>query len=367
MSGSFVDRDELADVEWDNQRKDWVRPDVDRSALKELSKRSTGHSLLRLLYFVALLAGAAAATVYTSRIHLLLALPTLYFYFFVYGFWVAPGHELQHQIVFARSATWLSEIIFYLVQALMWNSPTYARVSHRLHHRYTMVRGVDPETEWPEVVTSKWLQRYVMELVGRILVVWAVVELVKHIVLQVKRACGMKDRMMREHCTEHQVRAIQIESISILIFHVAIAYVAISFQVWWLLVFVTIAWQIGSAMEWLWHATKHIARPFNVKDHRINTRSIKVSPFIRSIFWGLDHHVDHHLYPGVPSKNLPELHRILEPELPDPDNIFGCWAEMFEIARTKDSDPQKEFVSTVPRKPGPADLGKVDHGARPKP
>ncbi len=31
--------------------------------------------------------------------------------------------------------------------ALLWNSPRYARSSHMLHHRCTMVRGMDPECD----------------------------------------------------------------------------------------------------------------------------------------------------------------------------------------------------------------------------
>jgi fatty acid desaturase len=118
-----------------------------------------------------------------------------------------------------------------------------------------------------------------------------------------------------------------------------------------LLLFVTIAWQIGSAFEQLWHMTKHVGRPYNVNDHRLNTRSIHVSRFIKLIFWGLDDHVDHHLHPVVPSRNLPKLHRILEKDLPDPDTIFGCWAEMFEITREKDIDPRREFVPVELRTP----------------
>jgi hypothetical protein len=36
---------------------------------------------------------------------------------------------------------------------------------------------------------------------------------------------------------------------------------------------------------------------------------------------------------------------LLEKDLPVPDNIFGCWAEMFEISREKARDPRSEFVS----------------------
>ena len=35
----FAGRVDIALVEWDNQRKDWIRPPVDRTVLKELAER----------------------------------------------------------------------------------------------------------------------------------------------------------------------------------------------------------------------------------------------------------------------------------------------------------------------------------------
>ena len=166
MSGArFATREELAGCEWDNQRKDWKRPKVDRDVLKKLSERSTRNGILRVAWFVLLLTASAIAAVYVGTINPWLAIPVLYLYYFFYGFWVAIAHELQHKTVFAESADWFSEILFFFVQVIIWNSPTYARISHRLHHRYTMVRNVDPETDWPEVITSRvaaevpWLAR----------------------------------------------------------------------------------------------------------------------------------------------------------------------------------------------------------------
>jgi fatty acid desaturase len=341
----FATRNELAGCEWDPQRKDWKRPSIDRQVLKDLSERSTLNGLLRIAYFLFLLTASALATVYVSRVNLWLALPVLYLYYFLYGFWVAIVHELQHKTVFAQSAEWLNEAFFYFVQTIVWNSPTYARISHRLHHRYTMVRGVDPETDWPEVITSRWLRRFLLYLVLRILAVGAVIELARSIKIQIERAAGKRDRMIRDHCSEKEIIAIRIESLAILLIHAAVAAAAIVFRVWEPLVFVTLAWHIGSPMEILWHATEHIGRPYNVNDHRLNTRSVQVNGFIKSIFWGLDDHVDHHLYPIVPSRNLPRLHRILAKDLPEPDNILGCWAEMFAISREKDHDPKCEFLS----------------------
>ncbi|MDA0991966.1 MAG: fatty acid desaturase, partial [Verrucomicrobia bacterium] len=159
----FVPREKLSEYEWAPANKRWVRPKVDHEVLDKLCERSTLNGFLRVGWFMALLAASAAATIWVSRINIWLAIPVLYSYYFLYGFWVAIAHELQHRMVFAKSLNWFSDIFFFFVQVLLWNSPRYARISHQLHHRYTMVRGIDPETDWPDVITSKWLKKFLRD------------------------------------------------------------------------------------------------------------------------------------------------------------------------------------------------------------
>ena len=207
-----------------------------------------------------------------------------------------------------------------------------------------MVQGIDPETDWPEVITSKWLRRYLLWLILNILVVGAVVQFFCDVGRQISRVMGIKDRMMRDRCSDEDNRAIRIESLAILLFHAGVIALSIWFRRWEPIVFITIAWQIGNAIEFLWHQTEHIGRMYNVNDFRLCTRSIKVSRFIKLIYWGLDDHVDHHIFPGVPSRNLPKLHEILKKDLPESKNVVDCWREMFVIAREKDSHPEHEYV-----------------------
>jgi fatty acid desaturase len=150
--------------------------------------------------------------------------------------------------------------------------------------------------------------------------------------------------MMREQCTEQDCRVIRIESAAILLVHAAVIVTAVIFKTWWPVLFVTIAWQVGSGMETLWHSTEHIGRAYNVNDQRLATRSVKVGRVLRLLYGGLDDHVDHHLYPAVPSRNLPKLHQILKENLPEPRGMLDCWKEMFAIAREKDAHPSSEYV-----------------------
>ncbi|HVP19742.1 MAG TPA: hypothetical protein VMU36_12150 [Spirochaetia bacterium] len=113
-SPAFAARNQLSRFEWDTQRKDWKRPPIDRQALKELSKRSTLNGVVRVAWFLFLLAVPAVAAISVSRINPWLSIPVLYVSYFFYGFWVAIAHELQHKTVFAESADLFSEVFFSL-------------------------------------------------------------------------------------------------------------------------------------------------------------------------------------------------------------------------------------------------------------
>jgi fatty acid desaturase len=344
MKLSFTERAALADFEWELTKTFKNRVKVDKEILRQLSERSNLHGLLRTVLYTAALVLCAWGAVAAGRVHWALAVPVLYLYWFFYGFWVALGHELQHKMVFAKSWDRLSEGIYFFVQAFMWNSPRYARISHQLHHRYTMVRGKDPETDWPEVMNLKFLRRYFGRLLSQIFIVGAVPALGRDVGLQIRRISGQKDWMMRDFCSDKDCVRIRIESAAILLLHLAVVLAAVIFRIWWPVLFVTVAWQIGSQIENLWHATEHIGRVYNVNDQRLATRSVKVGPLVHLLYGGLDDHVDHHLFPVVPSRNLPKLHKLLGKDLPEPRRMRDCWKEMFAIATEKSLSASHEHV-----------------------
>jgi fatty acid desaturase len=344
MQLAFKPRQQLADFEWELTQSFKNRVDLDRETIRTLSERSNLHGLLRVALFSAALVLLAWGSITAASLHGALAILPLYGYWFLYGFLVALGHELQHKMVFRSTWEPFSEIIYFLVQVCMWNSPRYARISHRLHHRFTMVRGIDPETDWPAVITSAWLRRYLRGTLSSIFVVGVPRKLAGDIRIQIARIIGKKDRMMRDHCSEKDCRRIRMESAAILAIHVGVVAASLWFWTPWPVLLVTVAWQIGSAMESLWHSTEHIGRIYDVNDQRLATRSVRVSPLIRLLYGGLDDHVDHHLFPSVPSMNLPKLHQALSRDLAPPLSMIGCWREMFAIAREKDVRADSEFV-----------------------
>jgi len=344
MDLKFTAREELSEYEWNPQAKKWRRPDISIETLKELSKRSTWNGLWRFGFYVSLLLLSAWGTMAVANVSFWLAIPLLYVYYFFFGFMVAIGHELQHKTVFGKGADWFSELIFFFAQALMWNSPRYARISHKLHHRYTMVEGIDPETAWGTKQDSNLVRAILFGLIRSILVIGAIPSWFASVGRQTQRIAGKRDEMMKEFCSEEDVKAIRLESAGILLFQTLVLVAAIWLRRWELILFITIAWQIGGPFENLFHMTQHIGRMKDVNDQRLATRSVKVNPLIKLIYWGLDDHVEHHLYPAVPSYNLPKLNKLLQPIEAEPRTMAGCWREMLTIGAEKDVSPQSEYV-----------------------
>ena len=66
---------------------------------------------------------------------------------------------------------------------------------------------------------------------------------------------------------------------------------------------------------------QHIGLADNVIDHRLNTRTVYMNPISRCIYWNMNYHVEHHMFPMVPYHALPRLHDLIKHDLPVPRTL----------------------------------------------
>jgi fatty acid desaturase len=67
----------------------------------------------------------------------------------------------------------------------------------------------------------------------------------------------------------------------------------------------------------------------NVTDHRLNSRTVYINPVSRFIYWNMNYHVEHHMFPMVPYHALPRLHEAIKQDLPAPNpSIWSAYKEM---------------------------------------
>ena len=67
----------------------------------------------------------------------------------------------------------------------------------------------------------------------------------------------------------------------------------------------------------------------NVVDHRLNTRTVYMNPISRFIYWNMNYHIEHHMFPMVPFHAMPRLHELVKDDLPPPNpSILHAYREM---------------------------------------
>jgi fatty acid desaturase len=78
--------------------------------------------------------------------------------------------------------------------------------------------------------------------------------------------------------------------------------------------------------------TQHIGLAEDVLDHRLNSRTVYINPFSRFVYWNMNYHVEHHMFPMVPYHRLPELHKEMLTDCAKP--YTGFWDAYREIIPT---------------------------------
>jgi fatty acid desaturase len=86
-----------------------------------------------------------------------------------------------------------------------------------------------------------------------------------------------------------------------------------------------------------WHhlmtgLTQHVGLAEDVLDYRLNCRTVYINPFSRFVYWNMNYHVEHHMFPMVPYHALPELHKEMLADCAPP--YRGFWDAYREILPT---------------------------------
>ena len=63
--------------------------------------------------------------------------------------------------------------------------------------------------------------------------------------------------------------------------------------------------------------TQHAGLAEDVLDHRLNCRTVYMNPIVRFLYWEMNYHVEHHMFPMVPYYNLKDLHAEMKNDTPD--------------------------------------------------
>jgi fatty acid desaturase len=298
---------------------EWFHSEVPRRRLKELMRRSDGPAIRDTAIWLGLmLVAATAGCVLWTQGHPWLAVPLFLVHGVLYG---SAGdsrwHEAGHGTAF--KTRWMDTAVYELASFLMMREPTVWRWNHTRHHTDTLIVGRDPEIT---AMRPARLARILSNLFG-------LYDVPVSLWLMLTHAAGRLTPDERETVPESErFRIYRKARVWLLIYAATVGTAVATSSVLPLLV-IGGPRIYGTFMQVVYGLTQHAGLGEDVLDHRLNTRSVRMNRINRFLYWNMNYHVEHHMFPMVPYHRLPELHEQIERDLaPMYPSIWAAYREI---------------------------------------
>ena len=335
-----MDKAKTIKIGINNASDEWFKAKIDRKILKELSKRSDlqGWSHIIIYFFTLVLLGFCCFYSWGSWWFI-----SFYFcYCTLWGGADAIWHECGHRTAFKTRK--LNDFFYYLASFLNNFEPIRWRWSHSLHHSYTA--SVDPhDFEVDDSIFTKYslftfLIRFVPGYYFLILHKSLHLEIIKH-------ALGIETKVMKECIPKDKKSVCILSSRIFVIIWVSIIFYSILINSF-LPIFLFLIPKFFISLNIVWGLTQHMGLKEDTKDHRESTRSVRLNPIFSFIYWKMEYHIEHHMFPMVPSYNLPKLHNVIKNQLPKPQTLFEAYREIIPAVIKKSRDPSYYIPVKMP-------------------
>jgi fatty acid desaturase len=300
---SLVGRDSETAVANGLAAAEWYHTDIPRKQMKELMKREDGPAIRDTALWLGLLIAFGAGGVWFWGSWW--CVPFFACYGVLYGSATdSRWHECGHGTAFKTQ--WMNDAVYQIACFMIMRNPVTWRWSHTRHHTDTIIVGRDPEIA---VMRPPALLKTVLLFVG-VLDVWqAMIDMMRN-------AAGIISAAEKTFIPEmEQPKAIFVARIWLAIY-IATIVLALYMGSFLPLMLIGLPRIYGA-----WHFVmtgllQHGGLADNVIDHRLNSRTVLVNPVSRFIYWNMNYHVEHHMFPMVPYHALPKLHEMIKHDLP---------------------------------------------------
>ena len=296
---------------------EWYHTEVPRKQMKQLMQRSDGPAIRDTIVWLGLLVGFGAGGVYFWGSWW--CVPFFFAYGVLYGSATdSRWHECGHGTAFKTQ--WMNKVVYQIACFMIMRNPVTWRWSHARHHTDTEIVGRDPEIA---VMRPPDLLRVVLNFIGIFDVFWfAIPEMLRNAAGRLSPAEQSFIPQMEQH------KVVRVARIWLAIYVATIGTSIATLSILPLML-------IGlPRLYGCWHMVmvgllQHGGLADNVIDHRLNSRTVYMNPISRFIYWNMNYHVEHHMFPMVPYHALPQLHEAIKHDLPAPNrSILEGYREM---------------------------------------
>jgi fatty acid desaturase len=333
-------------VEMGLSAAEWYHTEVPRKVMKDLMTRTDGPAMRDTAIWIVL--------------HIVTAAGGIYFWgtLWCVPFWIVYGvlygsacdsrwHECGHGTAFRTG--WMNDAVYHIASFQVMRNPVNWRWSHARHHTDTIIVGRDAEIAWMHPVR---LSLKALAYVG---------------IIDAWQSFKVLWRNARGEMTGEEKDYIPATEWPKVIY-----WARMHMTIYGLTALVALGMLLGG-MGWksvipfmviglprlygCWHMVmtgllQHGGLAEDVLDHRLNSRTVYMNPISRWIYWNMNYHVEHHMFPMVPYHALPRLHEIIKHDLPTPNpSIWAAYREMFQAVMRQRREPgyylQRELPPTA--------------------
>lgn len=341
-----------------DRKINWYRCTVDPQVMSQLMQTSDWQGFRQALGHLGLFAVTGTLTYWAYRnidaSNWYWALPVLLAAFFVHGtvgsfLGGTACHELSHKTPF-RTKAW-NEFFLKVFAFLSYWDHIWFRPSHIKHHQVTTHKDYDGEVVLPQKFTFKdwklWLGLFGWNPLGT----WYVYK------SWYQRARGRIEGDWYQHVLPEANEKLRRDHRQwarfLLLGHAALATIFLLTGNWILIFIVNLGSQYCGWLQFLCGSPQHYGLSPNVPDHRLCCRTYTCSWLPGFLYWNMQHHVEHHMFPAVPFFNLPKLRQAIAHDLPPaPHGLRATWKEMLAIHRQQRTNPDYCYIPRLPKAAG---------------
>ncbi len=315
---------------------EWYHSDIPRDQMKALLQRRNEPALRDTFIWIGLMIICAICGIATWGT--VWAIP----FFLVYGVLYGSAcdsrwHECGHNSAF--KTVWMNRSVYVLASFMVMRNPVSWRWSHMRHHVDTFIVGRDPEFSFMRPTS---MARKAMMFIG-------IPDVFQHFAILWRNALGQFSADERDYIPEQQLPQATFWARIFVAIHLGA--VALAIATWSLLPLMIIG---GPRIYGTWHMVmtgllQHGGLAEDVLDHRLNSRTVYMNPISRWIYWNMNYHVEHHMFPMVPFHALPKLHELIKHDLPPANtSIIDGYREVISSLKRQRVEPDHYTRKDLP-------------------
>jgi len=315
---------------------DWYQCAVPRATMRKLLERRDGPALRDTILWFGLILGFAAATVALWG-SWWAVIPYLC-YAVLYGSTSdSRWHESSHGTAFKTD--WMNNALYEIASFMVMRESTIWRWSHTRHHSDTIIVGRDPEIAVPRPPDLRALGLGFFNLP-------VYPKYFRHMLIH---SIGRMTPEERTFVPESEFPKVFFRARISLLIYAGVVGASLAAGSLLPLLLIGLPNLVGSWLMVIYGLTQHAGLAENVLDHRLNCRTVRMNLLNRYLYWNMNYHVEHHMFPLVPYHALPQLHEAVKHDMPTPyRSLWHAWSEIVAAVLRQTKDPAYHVRRALP-------------------